>query len=74
MSLEPRRMSALLRAALLLLWLVAWILYWLSGRNTVVGLALLGLAALASVVIIIVSWFIWGRYSSELADMGIAAP
>jgi len=67
MSLRVERVSSTLRALLLLVWLIAWVLYWFSGRDLTIGLILLAMSAAFSIALIGVAWVLWGRYDVGLA-------
>ncbi|HDD67168.1 MAG TPA: hypothetical protein ENG31_00930 [Candidatus Thorarchaeota archaeon] len=66
--MDAARLNQALRPLLLLTWAILWLLYWLTGRDTITGIGLLAAGVIISVILIGLSLRLWSRQPFELAE------
>ncbi|MGQ4871212.1 MAG: hypothetical protein ACP6IT_05190 [Candidatus Thorarchaeota archaeon] len=66
--MDAARLNQALRPLLLLTWAILWLLYWVTGRDTMTGVGLLAVGVIISVILIGLSLRLWSRHPFELAE------
>ncbi|MHA1247061.1 MAG: hypothetical protein ACTSPE_07015 [Candidatus Thorarchaeota archaeon] len=66
--MDAARLNQALRPLLLLTWAILWLLYWVTGRDTMTGVGLLAVGVIISVILIGLSVRLWSRHPFELAE------